>query len=331
MTKFIPVSFHHRALSPVTMGLNMSKDIEIDVRREDIGKVIGKGGSVLRSIEEESGAKISIDRERCKIRVTSEEASSTHVAYSLINRILNPPSLTIEFDKKMAGRIIGPRGSTVKQIQNESQTRLSIDTEAGTIKITAESESRIRVAENMILTILHPPTLLITCDPKYFGRIIGPRGSTIKNISSQSGARVSLDQKNGTIEIVGDEEIQVRRARSMISEIIQAPSVQVSCPREVLGQIIGTRGEHIKAVQRETRTLVEVLDTKTPGPVNLKITSLNEEDLKLASKVLQEEIQAAMKAPDYTGKEGARLRMEASEWAVKREHLFESAHEAYVL
>ena len=91
------------------------------------------------------------------------------------------------------------------------------------------------------------------------------------------------------------------------------------------------KGLYESDINPETRTLIEILESSTPGPVKLKVTSSNSQDLKLATELLQEEIQAAMKAPDYTGKEGARLRKEASEWAVKREHLFALAHEMYVV
>ena len=309
----------------------MSKEMEIKIKHEDVGKVIGKGGSVLKSIEAESGAHVSIDRDALKVKITSDDANKTGKAFELINRILNPPCVKIDFDTKLAGRIIGPRGSTAKRIENEAQVRLNIDTRTGTITIISSTVARVRLAESMVLSILHPPSILLSCDSKYFGRIIGPGGSMIKKIQHQTSTKISLDKTKNTIEIVGEEEIDVRRARAMIAAIVQAPSVQISCPREVLGQIIGNRGEHIKSVQRETRTLIEILESSTPGPVKLKVTSSNSQDLKLATDLLQEEIQAAMKAPDYTGKEGARLRKEASEWAVKREHLFALAHEMYVV
>ena len=207
---------------------------------------------------------------------------------------------------------------------------MSVEARTGTITIMADTEARVRLAENIILSIIYPPKIILNCDSKYFGRIIGPGGSTIKRIQNQTSTNISLDKSRNTIEIVGEEEIDTRRARAMIAAIVQAPSVQISCPREVLGQIIGNRGEHIKSVQNETRTSIEILESNTPGPVKLKITSSNNQDLSLASKLLQDEIKAAMKAPDYSGKEGAKLRKEASEWAVKREHLFALAHEMYV-
>lgn len=313
----------------IIMGSEQSigKEIEVNVKEEDVGKVIGKRGSVLKSIETESGAKISI--KNGKIKIVSESSDSTSAAYRKIMRIINPPTIKIDFDPTQAGRVIGPRGSTIKRIQHDTETNVDIDTRGAMITIRGETQERVHDAEHMIMSILHPPTLHLRCDPKVFGRVIGPKGATIKRIQSDSGARVSLDKQSGMIEIVGQDDMQVRRARAMIVAIVQAPSMEISCPREALGQIIGTRGSHIKAVQKDTRTVIEVIDTHTPGAVKLKITSSNVKDMKLASTLLQEEIKAAMSAPDYTGKEGARLRAEASEWAVKREHLFDSAHEAY--
>ena len=128
------------------MGSKISKEMEIKVKREDVGKVIGKGGSVLKSIEAESGAHVSIDREALKVKITSDDAKKTGKAFELINRIINPPCVKIDFDTKMAGRIIGPRGSTAKRIESEAQVRLNIDTRTGTITITSSAEDRVRLA-----------------------------------------------------------------------------------------------------------------------------------------------------------------------------------------
>ena len=69
-----------------------------------------------------------------------------------------------------------------------------------------------------------PRIITIQVRPKEIGKIIGPKGATIRDIEEQSGASVSIDD-NGlvTISAVGGEAGQ--KAREMVEALVQEPEV----------------------------------------------------------------------------------------------------------
>ena len=69
-----------------------------------------------------------------------------------------------------------------------------------------------------------PRILTIQVKPKDIGKIIGPKGATIRDIEEQSGAKVSIDDDGVvTIAAVGGEA--GAKAREMVEALIQEPEV----------------------------------------------------------------------------------------------------------
>jgi len=69
-----------------------------------------------------------------------------------------------------------------------------------------------------------PRVITIQVKPKDIGKIIGPKGATIRDIEEQSGASVSIDDDGVvTIAAVGGEAGQ--KAREMVEALVQEPEV----------------------------------------------------------------------------------------------------------
>jgi len=102
------------------------------------------------------------------------------------------------------------------------------------------------------------------------GMIIGRNGETIRTISQQTGARIQFDKENtNTAEacalIEGDPN-QIKRAIELISNVVNKSvsplgpihAIQMAVPAEMTGAIIGTKGETIKQISRDTGASVEL-------------------------------------------------------------------------
>ncbi len=69
-----------------------------------------------------------------------------------------------------------------------------------------------------------PRIITIQVKPKEIGKIIGPKGATIRDIEEQSGAKVSIDDDGVvTIAAVGGEA--GAKAREMVEALVQEPEI----------------------------------------------------------------------------------------------------------
>eukprot|EP00940_MAST-03C_sp_MAST-3C-sp2_P003325 g3325.t1 len=273
------------------------------------------------------GAKISV-KDEGYVTIVGTTKGQVDAAAVLVKRILNPPTATVTCrDKAAIGRLIGPGGSTVRKIERDYGNGVRVKIDGSQVVISAESIETVRRVVDAVNRIVHPPTkILRVTDDKYISRVIGSGGKTIRGIEERSGARIRVDKGKHLITVQAASEHQVEIAVKMIVAVIQAPAVKISCPKEILGQIIGDGGCNVRMIHEQTGAFVEVLDSGTPGPATIKLTGDN---LEKAKTMLLDEIQSALREPDYTGKEGSRLRKLASECAAKREHFYASAHRAF--
>jgi len=69
-----------------------------------------------------------------------------------------------------------------------------------------------------------PRILTIQVKPKEIGKIIGPKGATIRDIEEQSGAKVSIDD-DGVVTIAAVGAEAGTKAREMVEALIQEPEV----------------------------------------------------------------------------------------------------------
>ena len=119
------------------------------------GRIIGKGGETIRRLQEESGARISIDRGagECVVSGTTEQVILGSAAVKKViaeagerggggggggggGRFV-PPSGPFEAEESIAcdgseGRVIGKGGETIRRLQEETGCRIDIEKGSGT-------------------------------------------------------------------------------------------------------------------------------------------------------------------------------------------------------
>jgi polyribonucleotide nucleotidyltransferase len=104
---------------------------EVAVPDWSIGELLGKGGAVLRKIEETTKARISVSKETdgkgnrlVRIRAQTEDAAAA--AEEAVLQIAHPEEHSIEVTSAEASVLIGSKGETVKRIQKFSGARVTI-------------------------------------------------------------------------------------------------------------------------------------------------------------------------------------------------------------
>ncbi|XP_049801128.1 tudor and KH domain-containing protein homolog [Schistocerca nitens] len=110
--------------------------LEVKIPKESVGVVIGRGGSNIKQIQEETCTKISLKEEKeeeiynriCEIRGMPEAAEKARLM--IRNIIMNQPLITTRetfVPESACGRIIGKNGTNIRNISSASSARIQID------------------------------------------------------------------------------------------------------------------------------------------------------------------------------------------------------------
>jgi len=229
-----------------------------------IGAVIGRGGSTIKSIQAESGAKLDIekDSEVVKISGSPDQIASAKV---LIAEAIEGPkpeaTATIQVGDK-GGTIIGRGGENIRKVQDQSGARVDMEKGSGVVKISG-SKAAVAKAQELIADLL---------DPKYDAKdfmdvgmdgvpvIVGKGGSNIKRLQQESGAKIDIERGLGSVCAMYGTEEAVKKARALIEAQLRDAkySETVECPASAIGAVIGKGGETIRSIQEDSGARVNV-------------------------------------------------------------------------
>jgi rRNA processing protein Krr1/Pno1/DNA-nicking Smr family endonuclease len=247
-----------------------TQELTIECPNHKKGQIIGPRGSTIRSLQEKTGASINISNNdpTCIIRGTK---SQVKMAQDAINSILNPPSISTICDSKYVGQLIGPRGATIRTLQQVTGARIDVNSRSNpcTINISGPTKEICEHALTLIREIINPPVIQLTCtQPQFIGLLIGPRGSNIRKLQEDTGARIDVDSKASPamITITGPSEEVRMKAKEKVLTIIQPPQANFHCSsNKRLGRLIGPKGSTIKRLQEMTNTRILVNDQSVNG------------------------------------------------------------------
>ena len=146
-----------------------------------------------------------------------------------------PKTATLQIPATLVGKVIGKGGETIKNLQNQSRTRIQIDHTAPgdtkTITITSENPDYLEAAKHLIQQVVSDDSpqgevqRSVECPPGIVGRIIGRGGETIRALQQASQAYIVVDQNfpeghPRKVNISGRADA-VERASRMVTELIQ--------------------------------------------------------------------------------------------------------------
>ncbi|VDO94038.1 unnamed protein product, partial [Soboliphyme baturini] len=209
------------ALSAKTMT------VEVLIPGSKCGLVIGKGGEIIKSLEEKAGVKMVMIQENSQVSSTPKplriigEPEKVEYAKKLVDKILNskddriPPHSDygglsgnkttgeIIVPKSAVGVIIGRNGEVIKRLTQDTGAKIQFrrnedyDAPQRTAVITGTKE-QIEKATQLITDLVNKngdaDVFYMHVPATKTGLVIGKGGETIKQISTESGARVELSR-----------------------------------------------------------------------------------------------------------------------------------------
>jgi len=224
---------------------------------------------------------------------------------------------------KKKGALIGPKGSILKGMQAESGAK--IDVGDGKVEITGTDE-QVAAATALVNAILSPPFAELTTDADHARLLIGPKGSTLKQLQEDAGgAKINVDRDAGTVRIEGKSQAIVDKALALVKAITEPLFEEVECTKVAVSHVVGPGAGTIKKLKEETGATVLIVEGEPACKVRVEGT---EEQIAACvarvKKILEEQAN-----PDYAGPEGGALRTEAEAFAQERSRLHDEANAAY--
>lgn len=275
-----------------------------------VGAVVGKGGRKINQIQDDTGARLSIEKGDKTLTISGTKDQVAEAKAMVDEAIADRkdsrqdftgPSVTIDLGKR-AGAVIGRGGSTIKMIESETSANLDIknrDADSARLIIRGPDQESVDAAEKMVNDILSndngPRSSADDVTMDLGSRhgmftILGSGGSQIRELQEKSGARLNLDKEAYTVSIGGSEE-QVETARGLISALLSASSTSesITLTSKTVGAVIGKQGATIRRIQKETNAHLDI--KRDSDPITLKIMGTAEQ--VAAAKAMVEAVLAA--------------------------------------
>ncbi|OTF83645.1 hypothetical protein BLA29_001183 [Euroglyphus maynei] len=232
---------------------NGEKILDFMIPGNKVGFVIGKGGEMIRNLQERAGVKMVIyqetnevgDRDK-QLRISGAPDKVDH-AKQMVNDLL------VEKELELANR-------TSKNNNNNNNNMMMMSNNNNKLftPLNEYGSSRITYFEYPV-------------SPQLIGLVIGKGGETIRKIQADSGCKVQFDttkvdaQGNKICQFTGTQDA-VNRALDMVKEIIDTVTggqgsideIRLVVPTSRTGTVIGRGGETIRALKQQSGCNIEL-------------------------------------------------------------------------
>jgi len=267
----------------------------LEIPRSAVGRIIGAGGTRIQELQERSGAKIDIDRQpdRCLVRFGGFP-DNVQLAKTLVTEVLEgrdrtqlaEAAATMEIPPSATGRLIGPGGRQINEIQERSGAKIDLDKgrDPCIVRMTGSADA-VALAQVMIREVLGSgPTASASSTPD------GVSASVARAAAAAQAARVHVALAGGRAVAGGcapasiggagnDEEsitfdIPLHLADKVLGDGSWRQSVEsktgarvivrreaLKCQLELCG-----RPEQVVEAEQFAEETVRVIAAGTPGP-----------------------------------------------------------------
>ncbi|XP_042233350.1 far upstream element-binding protein 3-like [Homarus americanus] len=229
------------------------------------------------------------------LRVVGLDKGLVHDAADHIKALVQKAvttTVTIKAPNNMLGVVVGPGGSTIKEIQEKYKVRVSVPQKGSKdqpLRVVGLDKGLVHDAADHIKALVQKAvttTVTITAPNNMLGVVVGPGGSTIKEIQEKYKVRVFVPQKGSKdqpLRVVGPDKGLVQDAADHIESLmayekerrrLSTPVSQtVFIPKAHHGLIIGRQGQNIRYLSL-TRRITIVLPPKNVISDEVTVTGL---------------------------------------------------------
>lgn len=273
--------------------VNGEKTLDMMVPGTKVGYIIGKGGEMIRTLQERAGVKMTVFQQ-------TSDASDTPKQL----RIQGPPD-KVDYGKELVNDLL-----TEKELES-----MKVRTSRGGGGGPNEYGSMRGGGGGGGMGT--GGAVEVAVPPQYIGLVIGKGGESIKRIQAESGTRIQFDTQksdergNKICQIMGPPDC-TRRAEDLIKEIIEnagnhrnnrmrdGEEVRMQVPANRTGAVIGRGGETIRAIKQQCGCDIELDKNAKVGPGDDKVFVIRGpvDRIPYAQQLINDKISGNNSSPD---------------------------------
>uniref|UniRef100_A0A3Q0RAW3 Vigilin n=1 Tax=Amphilophus citrinellus TaxID=61819 RepID=A0A3Q0RAW3_AMPCI len=216
-----------------------SYSVSVPIFKQFHRNIIGKGGSNIKKIREETNTKIDLPAENSNsemIVITGKKANCEAAKSRILaiqKELANITEVDVSIPSKLHNSLIGSKGRLVRSIMEEcGGVHIHFPTEgSGIDKVTIRGPAEeVEKAKQQLLALAEEKqtkshTVELHAKPEYHKFLIGKGGGNIRKVRDSTGARIIFptpeDKDQELITVVGTEEA-VREAQKELQELIKS-------------------------------------------------------------------------------------------------------------
>ncbi|XP_070687676.1 high density lipoprotein binding protein a isoform X1 [Pempheris klunzingeri] len=216
-----------------------SFSVSVPIFKQFHRNIIGKGGSNIKKIREETNTKIDLPAENSNsemIVITGKKANcevARNRILAIQKELANISEIEVSIPSKLHNSLIGSKGRFVRSIMEEcGGVHIHFPTEgSGIDKVTIRGpQEEVEKAKQQLLALAEEKqtkshTAELRAKPEYHKFLIGKGGGNIRKVRDSTGARIIFptaeDKDQELITVIGTEEA-VREAQKELEELIKS-------------------------------------------------------------------------------------------------------------
>ncbi|KAG5519178.1 hypothetical protein PMAC_002266 [Pneumocystis sp. 'macacae'] len=275
--------------------------IHLSIPVKHHGSLIGQNGKFVKRLEEKYKVKINFPRENLENKNTHDKKSNTKNEVTIRGDKVSATSAKLElldlldYEKEHGNtttftipmsavpQIVGKSGNNINDLKNETETRIEIEKSTSndpsamaTVFIQGTKEGIEKAKKSILDTvkmIQQQVTRTLFVDRKHHRTLIGPGGSTLRNIIISSGVigdhtqlakivqfpktenmsdKIIISGENTLVDKIADKII------SMVKEIEEKITLIVSIPSSKMKIIIGREGCMRKELEAKFSVIIRI-------------------------------------------------------------------------
>lgn len=244
-------------------------DIKVDQKWHR--HIIGKAGSNIGRIKNETGTSINIPSDTDKSNIIRIEGSPEGVAAAkqaileMTSKMENEKSRDIIIEQRLHKSIIGQKGDKVREIRDKfPQVQISFP-EAGakseivTLRGPRDDVDKCYIYMKKLVTDLVAASYRVEVPilKRFHGNIIGRNGANIKKIKEETNTQIDIPAENSASDviIVTGYKDKAEKAKQMIlkvqNELANIVSEELKIPQKLHSSMIGPGGKLILSIMAE--------------------------------------------------------------------------------
>jgi polyribonucleotide nucleotidyltransferase len=248
---------------------------KLTVETSKIARIVGKGGSNLRFMEDENCVSIEIDNIGGVVRILGTEAAIANAVESLMT-IVETSIDEFPLSDEVIVCMMMDKAQRVNDIQAQYGVRLDISRAKNLCKVTGLTDS-VAAAKTHILSLQSVRSDMLM-EPTAIAAIIGKGGASITGLQEEFHVAINVNRERNTIEVVGlraDVAAALGRIKDIVEDNREVEEVIQLEKHVLIGCLMSGGSQNLRSIAKDIGVRVDTEVVKDSPLQSIKIKGSN--------------------------------------------------------